>query len=119
MRRFLVVLLTVLLVTLMMAKVKVTFWHAMGGGHGKTLQEIVDFFNQQRPDIEVEAVYIGNYAALQQKLLASVLQLDGEAHLLWDRRSSQQLRQRSEDRSVQGRVGRHLGADEVELHLGR
>lgn len=71
MRKFLAVLMIVLLVVIASAKIKVTFWHAMGGGHGQTLQEIVNFFNQQRPDIEVEAIYIGNYSALQQKLLAA------------------------------------------------
>ncbi|KUK22124.1 MAG: Extracellular solute-binding protein, family 1, partial [Thermotoga petrophila] len=54
-----------------LAKVKVTFWHAMGGGHGETLQEIVNTFNELHPDIEVEAVYVGNYSALSQKLLAA------------------------------------------------
>ncbi|ABV34217.1 MULTISPECIES: ABC transporter substrate-binding protein [Pseudothermotoga] len=71
MKKLFLVTLLVLVITLGFAKVKVTFWHAMGGGHGKTLQEIVDFFNQQHPDIEVEAVYIGNYSTLQQKLLAA------------------------------------------------
>ncbi len=71
MRKFAVLLLVTLLITLVVAKVKVTFWHAMGGGHGQTLQEIVSYFNQQHPDIEVEAIYIGNYSALQQKLLAA------------------------------------------------
>lgn len=70
MKKFLLLVLLVATV-LSFAKVKVTFWHAMGGGHGQTLQEIVNFFNQQHPDIEVEAIYIGNYSTLQQKLLAA------------------------------------------------
>lgn len=72
MKKFVSFLLVALLVSVAFSQVKVTFWHAMGGGHGKTLQEIVDLFNEQHPDIQVEAVYIGNYGALQQKLLASV-----------------------------------------------
>ncbi|ABQ46351.1 extracellular solute-binding protein, family 1 [Thermotoga petrophila RKU-1] len=70
MKKFLVVFMVILSV-FALAKVKVTFWHAMGGGHGKTLQEIVNTFNELHPDIEVEAVYVGNYGALSQKLLAA------------------------------------------------
>ncbi len=70
MKRLLVILLAVLVV-LSFAKVKITFWHAMGGGHGKALEEIVKMFNETHPDIEVEAVYVGNYGALAQKLLAA------------------------------------------------
>jgi len=54
------------------APVTVEFWHAMGGGHGETLAEIVKLFNQQNADMQINAVYIGHYNALQQKLLASV-----------------------------------------------
>ncbi len=53
------------------ATVEVTFWHAMGGGHGKALQEIVKMFNETHPGIEVKAIYVGNYGALSQKLLAA------------------------------------------------
>jgi multiple sugar transport system substrate-binding protein len=44
----------------------------MGGGQGEAVQEIVDMFNSQNPDIVIKPVYIGNYGALNQKLLASV-----------------------------------------------
>jgi multiple sugar transport system substrate-binding protein len=54
------------------APVEVEFWHAMGGAQGEAVQEIVDMFNSQNPDIVVKPVYIGNYGALNQKLLASV-----------------------------------------------
>ena len=54
------------------APVEVEFWHAMGGGQGEAVQEIVDMFNSQNSDIVVKPVYIGNYGALNQKLLASV-----------------------------------------------
>ncbi len=53
-------------------RVTVEFWHAMGGGHGEALAEIVEMFNQQNPAIKIEAIYVGNYNALQQKILASV-----------------------------------------------
>ncbi|HOX65603.1 MAG TPA: ABC transporter substrate-binding protein, partial [Thermotogota bacterium] len=42
------------------APVTVEFWHAMGGGHGETLAEIVKLFNQQNADMQINAVYIGN-----------------------------------------------------------
>ena len=52
-------------------KVVVEFWHAMGGGHGEALKEIVEMFNSLNPDIEVKPVYVGRYSALLQKILAS------------------------------------------------
>ncbi|ODN30874.1 ABC transporter substrate-binding protein [Fervidobacterium thailandense] len=69
MKRFLLVVFLILSVTFF-AKTKVVFWHAMGGGHGEVLNQIVKAFNESQPNIVVEAVYIGNYSALQQKLLA-------------------------------------------------
>ncbi len=71
MKKLLVVFVLVLVV-FSFANVKVTFWHAMGGQQGKVLEEIVKSFNETHPGITVEAVYIGNYNALQQKLLAGV-----------------------------------------------
>ncbi len=70
------ILFTVLLVSLlaifaMAEPITVEFWHAMGGGHGEAVAEIVDSFNAANPDIVVEPIYIGNYNALLQKLLAS------------------------------------------------
>ncbi len=69
MRKFLLVVLLVISVSFF-AATKVVFWHAMGGGQGTTLNNIVKAFNESHPDIVVDAVYIGNYNALQQKLLA-------------------------------------------------
>ncbi|MDK2839007.1 MAG: multiple sugar transport system substrate-binding protein [Thermosipho sp. (in: thermotogales)] len=69
MKKLLVILLS-LVVIFSFAKTKVVFWHAMGGNHGKTLEQIVNSFNESHPDIEVEAIYVGNYGALSQKLLA-------------------------------------------------
>ncbi|MBO8139271.1 MAG: ABC transporter substrate-binding protein [Thermosipho sp. (in: Bacteria)] len=70
MKKLLVVLLVLSLAIFAFPKTKVVFWHAMGGGHGKTLEQIVQNFNDTHQDIEVEAVYVGNYGALSQKLLA-------------------------------------------------
>lgn len=52
--------------------VQVTFWHALGGPLGDVLTEMVDEFNQTHKDIKVNAVSMGNYQALSQKLMASI-----------------------------------------------
>ncbi|MFN3328363.1 MAG: ABC transporter substrate-binding protein, partial [Fervidobacterium pennivorans] len=69
MKKIFLTLLLILSVTFF-AATKVVFWHAMGGAQGETLNQIVKAFNESHPDIVVEAIYIGNYNALQQKLLA-------------------------------------------------
>lgn len=53
-------------------KVKVRFWHAMGGEAQKTLKELVSEFERLNPDIKIELVAMGNYDALAQKLLGAV-----------------------------------------------
>jgi multiple sugar transport system substrate-binding protein len=50
----------------------VSFWHAMGGPLGDTLDELVAEFNASRPDIEIESVSMGRYQALSQKIMAAV-----------------------------------------------
>lgn len=54
------------------APTSVTFWHALGSDHQDTLESLVAEFNEANPDIEVEAIYQGNYGSLQQKLVAAV-----------------------------------------------
>ena len=86
MRKFLLVVLLVISVSFF-AATKVVFWHAMGGEQGTTLNNIVKAFNESHPDIVVDAVYIGNYNALQQKLLAGAqagqLQTLSQAYSNW------------------------------------
>ncbi|MEN9979843.1 MAG: ABC transporter substrate-binding protein [candidate division WOR-3 bacterium] len=53
-------------------KVKVKFWHAMGGEAQKTLKLMVEEFERENPDIKIELVGMGNYDALAQKLLGAV-----------------------------------------------
>jgi len=53
-------------------KIVVTFWHAMGGPLGKTLDSLITEFNQTHPEIKVDHVGMGNYQALSQKLMATV-----------------------------------------------
>jgi multiple sugar transport system substrate-binding protein len=43
-------------------KVNITFWHAMEGSKGKTLQALVNKFNQTHPDIYVNAIFKGTKA---------------------------------------------------------
>ena len=71
MKKILVLIAVLSLSVLTMAAVEIEFWHAMGGGHGATLNEIVNSFNEANPDIVVKPIYVGNYGALSQKLLAS------------------------------------------------
>lgn len=52
--------------------VHITFWHAMSGGLGETVNTLVAQFNEQNPDVVVEAVFQGGYGDLFQKNLASV-----------------------------------------------
>jgi ABC-type glycerol-3-phosphate transport system substrate-binding protein len=50
----------------------VTFWHGMGGPLGRVLNEMVDDFNASQDRWFVESVGMGQYAALSQKIMASV-----------------------------------------------
>ena len=54
-------------------KVKVVFWHAMGGPLGKVLNDMIEKFNKTHPNIEVIGVSMGSYDALERKLLASIV----------------------------------------------
>ena len=54
--------------------VEVLFWHAMGGPLGEYLEDsLIVEFNETHPYIEVIPVSMGNYRALCQKILASVM----------------------------------------------
>lgn len=54
------------------SKTKVTFWHGLSGPLGDTLNEMIREFNRTHADIEVIANPISSYAALSQKLMASI-----------------------------------------------
>lgn len=51
---------------------RLEFWHALGGPLGDALNELIDEFNAQHPDIHIHAISMGNYTALSQKLMASI-----------------------------------------------
>ncbi|WBL14551.1 ABC transporter substrate-binding protein [Sutcliffiella sp. NC1] len=48
----------------------VTFWHAMGGGPGEAIDQMVADFNAQSDSVQVEAVYQGSYEELLNQLRA-------------------------------------------------
>ena len=53
-------------------KIKVQFWHAMGGWRIELLQEMADNFMALHPDIEVEVQYTGSYGDTINKLNVAV-----------------------------------------------
>ncbi len=53
-------------------KTEITFWHAMGGPLGKTLESMVRDFEKEHPDIKVTLVGMGDYSALAQKLMGAI-----------------------------------------------
>ena len=54
------------------AKIKLTYWHFLGGDMGKRHETLVKEFNKANPDIEVESLYSGNAWTMRDKLLAAV-----------------------------------------------
>ncbi len=48
------------------------FWHALGGPLGDALNQLIAEFNAEHPDIHINAISMGNYTALSQKLMASI-----------------------------------------------
>ncbi|WP_414458015.1 ABC transporter substrate-binding protein [Evansella clarkii] len=48
----------------------VTFWHAMGGGPGEAIDEMVEDYNNSQDEVQVEAVYQGSYEELLNQLRA-------------------------------------------------
>lgn len=71
MKKFLVLLLASVAI-LAMAKVKVQFWHAMGGWRIEVIQNMVNEFMKLNPDIEVEVQYVGSYEEILAKTVAAV-----------------------------------------------
>src|SRR5690606_19351035 len=49
-------------------KTQIEFWHYFTYEQAKALDDVVDKFEQENPDISVRRVYQGNPAALKQKL---------------------------------------------------
>ena len=54
--------------------VKITFWHGINPPENRDIfQELVDTFNREHPDIEVEALYIGQPDAQLPKIFAATV----------------------------------------------
>ncbi len=52
---------------------EITFWHAMGGTNGETLEYLIEKFNKEnKHGITVVGEYQGNYGDLDKKLVASL-----------------------------------------------
>ncbi|MGQ5720344.1 ABC transporter substrate-binding protein [Pseudochrobactrum asaccharolyticum] len=54
------------------AKSTVTFWHSFGGENGKALERLVAKFEAQNPEIDIDALYTGNYEDIVTKLQAAI-----------------------------------------------
>ena len=62
---------------------KITFWHGINPPENRDIfQELVDKFNQSHPDIEVEALYIGQPDAQLPKILAATVS-EQPPDILW------------------------------------
>lgn len=71
MKKFFILLL-VLVTVFSFAKVKIQFWHAMGGWRIDLIQGMVNNFMKANPDIEVEVQYVGSYEEILAKTVASL-----------------------------------------------
>ncbi len=71
MKKVLVVLMVALAV-LSMAKIKIQFWHAMGGWRIDLIKSMAEEFMKLHPDIEVDVQYTGSYHDTLNKLIAAV-----------------------------------------------
>jgi ABC-type glycerol-3-phosphate transport system substrate-binding protein len=76
MRKIFILLLLIALVFVSckknITKTQITFWHAMGGPLGKTLEAMVAEFEKENPDIKVTLIGMGDYSALAQKLMGAI-----------------------------------------------
>ena len=72
MRKLLIIALIVLMSVFALSKVKIQFWHAMGGWRIDLLKSMAEDFMKQNPDIEVEVQYTGSYRDTLNKLIAAV-----------------------------------------------
>jgi sn-glycerol 3-phosphate transport system substrate-binding protein len=52
-------------------KVEITWWHAMSGNNGKVVDAIVKDFNAANPNIELKALYTGNYPETMTKYITA------------------------------------------------
>ena len=53
------------------APIKIQWWHAMEAQYKPLIDKVVADFEKQNPMIDVEAIYQGSYADLNEKLIAA------------------------------------------------
>lgn len=53
------------------APIEITWWHALENQYADTVTQIVDGFNNSQDKIKVNAQYIGNYATVNESLVAA------------------------------------------------
>lgn len=63
-------------------KTNLTFWHAMGGGAGEALQELVDDYNASQDEVFVETQYQGTYDDTLTKLRSSAAGSEVDADIV-------------------------------------
>lgn len=54
------------------AQVTVEFWHSFGGASGEALAEIIENFEAEHPEINIEAEHVGNYEDIVTRLQAAI-----------------------------------------------
>ena len=54
-------------------KVRVVFWHAMGGPLGRVMNELIDRYNKQSDKYFIKSISMGSYDTLAKKTLASLV----------------------------------------------
>lgn len=72
MKRYLVLLGLLLLVTVSAMAVEIVFWYPLSGSKGEVFKQIVEEFNRSHPSIQVKLVYTGKYADTAQKVTAAL-----------------------------------------------
>lgn len=69
MKKVLVFLFVVMLVSVALPKVTINLWHAMSGSRLPAVDAIVEGFNETHPEIEVVAQFTGSYAETLTKAI--------------------------------------------------
>ncbi|MBW7874359.1 MAG: ABC transporter substrate-binding protein [Candidatus Cloacimonetes bacterium] len=54
-------------------RLKITFWHAMGGELGSVLKSMIADYNKSQDKVFVHPEFMGRYDILEQKIIASVM----------------------------------------------
>jgi sn-glycerol 3-phosphate transport system substrate-binding protein len=52
--------------------IKIVWWHSLAGANGKVLEKMTDDFNKSQTDVQVEAVFQGEYDDSYTKLFATL-----------------------------------------------